>query len=44
MWRTVERQWKNVIFSDESQIVVDDDVWRQKREGFRTDVISNSKK
>jgi transposase len=46
-WWTVERQWKNVIFSDESQVVVGGDnrvyVWRKQSEGYRPDLIPSTK-
>jgi hypothetical protein len=46
-WWTVERQWKNVKFSDESQVVVGGDnrvyVWRKQSEGYRPDLIPSTK-
>ena len=41
--RNLNNFWKNVIFSDESQVYIGDDqriyVWRKPEEGWRSDLI-----
>ena len=42
-WRTVGNFWKNVIFSDESQVFIGEDqriyIWRKPEEGWRPDLV-----
>ena len=42
-WQTVNNFWKNIIFSDESQVYIGEDqriyIWRKPEEGWRPDLV-----